>query len=116
MHSTAWRPQNILNKKGLKTLVKEVMELKEGGCVWRAPECTTWIFVARSGTSRTIEKPQGNSRVARVGSANRMMVALTAVLCLAWLRSVHMCVERPTSLLNHFQPYAMFASFVLKHT
>ena len=44
-------------------------------------------------------------------------MALTAVLCLAWLRSVHMFVERPTSsLLNHFEPYATFASFALKHT
>lgn len=117
IYSRSGRPQDINSKAGFMEATKNVLSLKPDGSLWAAVECKTWIFISRYGTGRSQWNPAGNSKIPRIGNANKMAVAVTTLLVLAWYIDVHVFVEQPTSsLLRHFEPFATFARFYLKHS
>ena len=109
--------QDITRPQGLRAALSLIMRLKANAVVWAAPECKSWIFVARAGTGRCLERPGGDARVARVLNANHIVVAVVSVLAVAWLRGAEAFVEQPSSsLLGHYEPFKSFAEACLRHT
>ena len=109
--------QDLNTKLGLKVALEKVLRLRNGGFLWAAPECKSWIWTARSGTNRSYYNAGGDPSVRRVLSANVCVVHLVIVLVVAWLHGCHLTIENPSStLLWQFEPFKTFAKFCLKES
>eukprot|EP00959_Pyramimonas_sp_CCMP1952_P361282 7566322-Pyramimonas_sp.AAC.1 len=98
--------QDFLTERGIANAVLLLCRLVDGGFVWAAPQCSSWVFVARSGTSRTKRKAAGDPGVRRVRDGNKMVVNLAGVLALAWCMGHDIFIEQPSSsLMRHFEPF-----------
>jgi len=91
--------QDITTKPGFDIALELILRVRDGGSVWAGPECKTWIWVARSGTGRSLFNPTGHKHVARVQNANLIVQALSVLFVVAWLRGAYLFLEQPGSSL-----------------
>jgi len=106
--------ENILTAKGYQLAMEKVMSLRIGGCLWAAPECSSWVWISRSGSGRSKDKATGNAKLSRIDEANIMVSRLTNLLLLAWSRGAHIFVEQPvSSVMNFFSPMSYFIASCL---
>ena len=95
---------DIETKEGLRHLTSKVASLVPNGCIWGGPPCKTWVFIARSGTYRTLANPGGNILVPRVAQTNLQTRNFISLCVLAVLLGGHYVLENPGSTLIHHFP------------
>jgi len=105
---------NILSDQGYKKALKLVCSIKPGGFLWAAPECSSWIWVSRSGSGRSSYLPDGDITIPRIDKANRMVSRVVSLMLLAWSRHVHIFLEQPiSSVMNFISPLKEFIASCL---
>lgn len=90
---------DITTRKGLAMSILLLLRVVHGGIVFMGPQCSSWVWIGRSGTGRTAENPEGDINNNTVFEANRCNSAI-AILCVIARRiNVQFCVEQPASTL-----------------
>ena len=74
--------QNILSVQGFIAAVQFVLQLEDGGGIFSAPVCSSWVWMNRSTSGRHSALPAGNDDHFYVRMAN-IMVSRVCMLC--WL-------------------------------
>jgi len=100
---------DIMTKAGYKKAMHIAMSIRRGGCLWAAPECSSWVWISRGRGGRSKEWADGMVTDDRIDYANRLVSRVTQVLLLAWSRGVHIFLEQPvSSVMNYFSPLKEF--------
>ncbi len=108
--------QDLTTAVGFRTALECVCRLRPGGSLWAAPVCSTWGFISRLGTGRSLSNPAGDTNVTRVRNANQQVICVVMLAILAWYRGCHVWVEQPRcSLMAHFSPFQELVAHVLPH-
>jgi len=98
------KKHDIESDEGFRCLLEASLRLKAGGVLWGGPPCKTWIWIARSGTSRSASRPEGDTSVVRVRKGNLQATRFAALAALVVLRSGRFVMENPRSTLLHKLP------------
>eukprot|EP00969_Alexandrium_andersonii_P143380 6338532-Alexandrium_andersonii.AAC.1 len=49
------------------------MRVRPGGCIWAAPQCSSWVWIGRASTGRSSTSSGGNVSYPKVKNASRMV-------------------------------------------
>ena len=67
--------ENIESDRGFLYAISMFFRMMRGGSLlWLAPVCGSWIWASRSGSGRTFDDPDGNTKRAFVRSGNLQCV------------------------------------------
>ena len=91
--------QNILTHWGFQLAAQWTLRLREGGLLWAAVECSTWVFLSRGTYGRSKSRPEGDLDHAAVRIANRMAERTVMLCVLAASRGAKIVIENPQSSL-----------------
>lgn len=94
---------DILSPTGFCIALTMALRLKRNAFVLLATVCSTWVFLSRSSTGRSIWRPLGNGSKT-VEAANVMVSRMTLVLWLLQAKSIVWLYEQPTSSILWFHP------------
>lgn len=83
------------------------MRLREGGLLWQAPVCSSFVFANSSNCKRTIDNPYGDEGYEAVVQGNHMATCAAFLMALACARNVEVAIENPVSShIFRFPPLA----------
>ena len=106
---------DVLQLRGLHEALLTLMKVKEGGLVWLATPCSSWVWVGRHGTGRKVSEGQvgGDISQQRIVVANLLVGVTTLLACIAWLRGCDFAIENPSgSWVCQMEPLKSFVSYV----
>jgi len=107
---------NMNTKAGFERAMGLAMRIKRHGSVWMAPVCSSWVWIARHGSGRTLSAAHGDPAVHRVRSGNRMVVRLVLIMLVLWMKGAHLFLENPSSTVIHwFSPLREVIQCILVH-
>ena len=89
--------ENILKPEGMLTMIWRLLQCRQDAAVTWATVCSSWIWVCRDTTMRSLAMPMGNPRVKSVYEGNLMAARVALGLALAicvFLQPLH---EAPLS-------------------
>ena len=108
--------QNILDDVGFEMLLGWLLAIAPFGPPRFAPECSSWIFIARNGSDRSAWNPFGNQSVKRVRHANIMAKRVLQLMVVCWLKNISIFLEQPPSaVLPRWEPLEAFIHFAAQH-
>lgn len=90
---------DLLTAIGFLTTLAAVRSLVCGGVYWAAPPCSTWIWLSRSTTGRSLTRPRGSRIWKKVRRANRLIRRLLYICEYLFQKKVHYVIENPVSSL-----------------
>ncbi len=93
------KDHDIFSTLGFRTIVRGLLRVDKWGLCWGAPVCSSWGYIGRSSSGRSIDNPDGRLEYARVSlkigrmvSASRPGARMEA--CAPWTRSQVPCCAR----------------------
>ena len=90
--------EDMTTKDGFFRAVRLVMRLREGGLLWLAPVCSSWVGLNISRTKRSSANQfRGNPSYAPVALGNIMALACAILMEVAHRRGVQVVIENPPS-------------------
>jgi len=96
-------PLHNMNKtSGLLHAIKLCLRLKVGGILWCGVPCSTWVFMSRGSTGRSVGAPLGRASAPAVLSVNTL--ASRVVACILMAGGATWFVEQPASSLLDRHP------------
>ena len=94
--------------QGVRNYIVALRSLDRRGVAWYGVECSSWVWVSRSGTHRSAENPEGNEENAKVREANLVRDGIVFLMLLLAESYRLFVVEQPcSSLLNASAPFEM---------
>ncbi|CAJ1372520.1 unnamed protein product [Effrenium voratum] len=101
---------NMLHPIGFAHSLFQVCRLKPGRSgLLAAPVCSTWVYMSRGSTGRSLGNPGGDPRFPATNSGN---VLCSRTLVLLWIAAALQCwwvLEQPQgSLMEHYAPFQAF--------
>ena len=97
--------EDLCSQKGFRKAIFLVLRIAKGGSLWAAPVCSSWGWVGRAATKRSMMCPGGFVWNNKVRQANRMVVLLSMIFLLAFSRGVDCWLEQPSSsVMKAFSP------------
>ena len=83
------------------------MRLREGGLLWQAPVCSSFVFANSSNCKRTIDNPYGDEGYEAVVQGNHMAMCAAFLMALACARNIEVAIGNPVlSQIFRFPPLA----------
>ena len=109
---------DICTTDGLHHAVHFLMRIKEGGLLWAAPVCRSWVWMSYCKCKRTQENDfMGDLSYAPVQEGNCMANATAFLMELAHHRGVHVALENPAgSKIFKYKPVAELCATLGMHT
>ena len=103
--ATVSEHDDLNTSKGFLRAITYVLGMKPGGLLWAAPPCSSWVWLSRGSTGRSLENPMGQTSYGRVRAANEQGSRVLLLILLAVvLRNAVFIGEQPaTTLLPHHQ-------------
>ena len=99
--------QDVLNPRGLETLILYLLRVKPEGLVVLGPPCSNWIGLSRFRHGRTRLFPRGYTTLPTVRIANAIAEVVAEVLQFCDARGLAYFIEQPsTSVLFHYPAVA----------
>ena len=75
-----------------------ILRLKAGGyCHWALP-CSSWVWISRGSSGRSVEEPRGNG-LSMAATGNRQAARLSLLTLVLYVRRVFWGLEQPGSSL-----------------
>ena len=71
--------ENILTSEGLALLVRQICRVRACGIVLMAPVCSSWSWMSRFSTQRSIIEPLGNETSESVAAGNLMVSRMVSI-------------------------------------
>ena len=91
---------NILTPQGFVVLLTQLLRLRPGGGSFGPPPpCSTWVFMSRGSTGRSVEVPEGNWRNPYILAQDALVDRLALALHVAHAVGAYWVVEQPMSSL-----------------
>eukprot|EP00959_Pyramimonas_sp_CCMP1952_P039867 833567-Pyramimonas_sp.AAC.1 len=91
---------DILTPVGKAVVLLGLLTIVPAGLLCGGPACTSWVFIRRYATGRTLTKPEGpRSKTNLVKHGNDMCAFITKITKIAYLRGLHWWWEQPISSL-----------------
>ncbi len=84
---------NFLKVAGLQQFINFALRVKEGGLVWLAPVCSTFVWANSANTQRTKQNPDGDKHYNQTGHIFASICAL--IIQLSICLGFHVIVENP---------------------
>ena len=91
--------ENILTSEGMLTCLEHAQAIVQGGLAHWATVCSSWVWICRSSTLRTEDRPEGDPTVKSVKKGNMMVARMCTVLIILICKAVHWVLEQPASSL-----------------
>lgn len=99
---------NVLSATGFLVLLAATMKIREGGLLWAAPPCSTWVFLSRGSTGRNVALG-GNPNSPYVQGQNALVKRLILIWRLCVARRVFFVIEQPkSSCMFDYEPMKRF--------
>ena len=95
---------NMCSCFGLALATYLACKVKRGGICFFAPVCSSWTFMARSSSGRSLVDAIGDTSRAFVANGNLMATRCLALILLLQSRGVSWCIEQPSSSILHMLP------------
>ena len=109
--------QDILTNTGFRWAIDLILRVKQGGAVWAAPKCSSWIFMCTSQSKRTNENPAGDKSVSWVREGNEIAKRTIALLMLAASLGAFIYMEQPcSSYMVKAEPGRSFTRTFARHS
>ena len=90
---------DINTDEGLSIALAFLLRVRPGGLCFIGAQCSSWVWLSRSTTKRSIENPYGNTSFNRVAEGN-LLNCRVAVLCMIAITcGVFFVIEQPASSL-----------------
>jgi hypothetical protein len=97
--------EDILTPSGFRAALLLVLALKEGGLLWLAPVCSSWVWLNSSRTRRSVANPDGDESYPPVVEGNLHAKVAAFLYALAHLRNCTPVLENPQgSLIFEYWP------------
>jgi len=96
--------QNMLSDLGFANAVNLCLNLKPGAGCLMAPVCSTWTFMNRGTSKRSLACPYGNAAVQSVQEGNTMVARCVLLLLLLASRGCWWVLEQPQGSLMQEHP------------
>lgn len=95
--------ENILTSEGLALLVRQICRVRACGIVLMAPVCSSWSWMSRFSTQRSIIEPLGNDTSESVAAGNLMVSRMVLLMSLIVARGSIFIIEQPQGsiMLQH---------------
>ena len=98
---------DFLSPTGLIAAMVAVLEVREGGVLWAAPPCSTWVWMSRHSTGRHLDVRGSGTPYVR--SQNALVERLVLLLEIAQAAKVAFILEQPaSSVLWQYPAYQEF--------
>ena len=103
--------QDLATEPGFALALALILKILNHGMLWAAPVCSSWVWVSRSRTQRSVTAPAGNIKHLSVRTANRMVDLTCLLIIIAFARGCEVYLEQPcSSVMAHYEPTrALFA-------
>jgi hypothetical protein len=96
---------DLLSPTGFLTALRAVLRVQQGGLLWAAPPCSTWVWLSRASTGRD-KRVEGDAHNDYVQGQNALVCRLVLLLRLCMRRGVYWIVEQPRStLMFEYAPF-----------
>ena len=95
---------NILTAVGFGCALLLLTRIRQGGICMMAPVCSSWTFMARSTSGRSIGDPLGKTERQFVYEGNMMVSRCCLLILFLHARGVCWALEQPASTLLHLHP------------
>ena len=96
--------QDCTQQSGRDLVLSMLEGTRRGGLVWLAPPCSSWIFLSRSKSQRTKQRPQGNHLDPWVKHHNCIADFVATVLMRCQELGLDYVIEQPSSSLLYDYP------------
>ena len=94
--------------KGIRNFIVCLRPLHGKGVAWYGVECSSWVWMSRSGTHRSSEFPEGDEKNLKVREANEVRDCIVFLMLLLHFTGRCFVIEQPcSSLLNASVPFEM---------
>ena len=90
---------DILGDIGFLNALALALRVRGGGGILAAPVCSTWVYMNRGTSRRSVANPHGDGRVLQVREANCMVSRVMLLCYVAAARGLLFVVEQPTGSL-----------------
>ena len=99
--------ENIMTKCGFMKALQAVLQLRDGGLLWMAPVCSSFVFMNSVKCQRTVRRPAGDTAYMPVKEGNFMACIAAFLYAVAMLRGAHPVIEQPAgSIMFRYKPLA----------
>ena len=95
---------DITTDEGLALLVTCVCRTARGGLMLMGPKCSSWVWVCRFSSQRSVENPLGDATRDFVRQGNCLNACCSLVCRIAWALGVSWVIEQPSSSLFFATP------------
>jgi hypothetical protein len=95
---------DFLGNSGFALAVNSAVRLAPGGLAPLGPTCSTWVFLSRGSTGRTMLFPIGWESCSGVRNANIMAARVCVIVMLITFYKAYVLLEQPTSSLFTLYP------------
>ena len=106
--------ENILTPEGFMTSVRIIRNTRRGGCAHVATVCSTWIYLSRCSTGRSLSRPLGNRAKACVNEANTMLARVCLLLIFSGCMEVFWVHEQPATSLVPVTKFMLWVQEITK--
>ncbi|CAL1133886.1 unnamed protein product [Cladocopium goreaui] len=97
--------EDMLSGIGFAYAISLVLRLRRtAGLCWLAPVCSTWVWINRSTSGRSRERPLGAVHLAQVANANCMVSRCCILALVCCILRIPFILEQPASSLMQFHP------------
>ena len=93
--------QDMLTIAGFVNAIALILRLQPGGLVWFGIVCSSWVWLSRGSTRRSIVNPSGNTARSCVRMGNVMTSRVMLLYEIASKLGHLVILEQPTSSLMH---------------
>jgi hypothetical protein len=97
--------EDINSPEGMLTALRLIRNIREGGVAHLATVCSTWVYLCRATTGRSVTNPLGDRGEPLVENANTMVARTSLLLVFATALLVFFIHEQP---LTSLMPDTMF--------
>lgn len=105
---------DFMTPEGFSHAMFQVLRLKPGASMTLAPVCSSWVWVARGSTHRSLGRPLGEESLPACRLGNVMVARCCLLVFLAAARGIWWVLEQPRGSLLQYHPAFQLLSSMLK--
>ena len=89
--------QDLLTDAGLRKAIRFICRTKEKGLLWLGVPCSSWVFIGRSNSGRSLWRPQGNESLPYTQLHNSLASVALSLARLAFCLGIYYVIEQPST-------------------
>ena len=98
------RHLDVLTGVGFLAALQGLRRLRRQGLYWSAPPCSTWVWVSRGSSGRSLCRVRGRRYLKQIATANKIMRRAVYLAEYAVRKGAFFCFEQPSSSLASLYP------------